>query len=240
VEGITPADITEQAEKPGYGTEGKMAGTPVRLGRPEWIGVDAGSLGLCTALAPAGGHPPVVLTFEDSLRPGAQELIGSLQGQGLDVVLLSGDHTASVAAMSERLGVSHHAAEMLPTDKVDYVKNLTDNGHRVLMVGDGLNDTGALAAAHVSISPAQALDAARAASDIVLLGQDLSPVADAIATARLATKRINENFTIATVYNVVAVPLAVAGLATPLIAALAMSISSITVSVNALRVRGRT
>jgi Cu2+-exporting ATPase len=181
-----------------------------------------------------------VLTFEDSLRPGAPELIASLKGQGLDVVLLSGDHETSVAAMSDRLGVPRHAAEMLPTDKVAYIRKQMDEGHRVLMVGDGLNDTGALAAAHVSISPAQALDAARAASDIVLLGQTLGPVADAIATARLATKRINENFTIATVYNVIAVPLAVAGLATPLIAALAMSISSLTVSVNALRIRGRT
>ncbi|MGA9251822.1 MAG: HAD-IC family P-type ATPase, partial [Roseobacter sp.] len=129
--------------------------------------------------------------------------------------------------------------EVLPKDKVEFVQNLTDQGRHVLMVGDGLNDTGALAAAHVSISPAQALDAARAASDIVLLGQDLSPIADALATARQATKRINENFTIATVYNVVAVPLAVAGLATPLIAALAMSTSSLTVSLNALRIRGR-
>ena len=105
------------------------------------------------------------------------------------------------------------------------------------MVGDGLNDTAALAAAHVSISPASALDAARVASDIVLLGNDLSPIADACDTAVKATKRIRENFQIATVYNVIAVPLAVAGLATPLIAALAMSTSSITVSLNALRLR---
>jgi Cu2+-exporting ATPase len=107
------------------------------------------------------------------------------------------------------------------------------------MVGDGLNDTGALAAAHVSISPAQALDAARAASDIVLLGQDLMPVAEAIETAQQATRRIRENFRIATLYNIIAVPLAVAGMATPLIAALAMSLSSVTVSLNALRIRGR-
>lgn len=105
------------------------------------------------------------------------------------------------------------------------------------MVGDGLNDTAALAAAHASVSPASALDAARVASDIVLLGQDLSPLADMLQTARKSTKLIRENFTISTVYNVVAVPLAIAGLATPLIAALAMSVSSITVSLNALRVR---
>ena len=105
------------------------------------------------------------------------------------------------------------------------------------MVGDGLNDTAALAAAHVSISPASALDAARVASDIVLLGGDLTPIASACTTAGAATRRIRENFRIATIYNVIAVPLAVAGLATPLIAALAMSASSITVSLNALRLR---
>ena len=114
---------------------------------------------------------------------------------------------------------------------------MTDEGKKVLMVGDGLNDTAALAAAHVSISPASALDAARVASDIVLLGQDLTPIAEACDVARKATRRIRENFRIATVYNLIAVPLAVAGLATPLIAALAMSSSSITVSLNALRLR---
>ena len=105
------------------------------------------------------------------------------------------------------------------------------------MVGDGLNDTVALAAAHVSMSPASALDAARVASDIVLLGTDLSPIVEALAISGRAKRRISENFRIATLYNVIAVPLAVAGLATPLIAALAMSTSSITVSLNALRLR---
>ena len=105
------------------------------------------------------------------------------------------------------------------------------------MVGDGLNDTAALVAAHVSISPAQALDAARVASDIVLLGQDMTPIADALRIAVQARRRITENFAISAFYNVVAVPLALAGFATPLAAALAMSLSSITVSLNALRLR---
>ena len=107
------------------------------------------------------------------------------------------------------------------------------------MVGDGLNDTVALAAAHVSISPASAADAARSASDIVLLGTSLAPIAEACRISRKATARIRENFQLATLYNVIAVPLAIAGMATPLVAALAMSTSSLTVSVNALRLGPR-
>jgi Cu2+-exporting ATPase len=105
------------------------------------------------------------------------------------------------------------------------------------MVGDGLNDTAALAGAHVSISPASALDAARVASDIVLLGQDMAAIGDALRIARQASRRIVENFWISAAYNVVAVPLALMGMATPLAAAAAMSLSSITVSLNALRLR---
>ncbi len=105
------------------------------------------------------------------------------------------------------------------------------------MVGDGLNDTVALASAHVSVSPASALDAARVASDIVLLGQDLAPIVDARRIAVQARRRIKQNFALSLAYNAVAVPVALAGLATPLIAALAMSTSSLTVTLNALRLK---
>ena len=117
------------------------------------------------------------------------------------------------------------------------MRDLTAQGRKVLMVGDGLNDTAALAAAHVSISPATALDAARTASDIVLLGQDMASIGDAARISKQTTNRILENFGISAVYNVIAVPLALVGLATPLAAALAMSLSSITVSLNALRLK---
>jgi Cu2+-exporting ATPase len=107
----------------------------------------------------------------------------------------------------------------------------------VLMVGDGLNDTGALAGAHVSAAPASALDAARVASDIVLMGGDLSALPACLRTARVARHRIKENFALAAGYNAIAVPIALAGFCTPFAAALAMSASSITVSLNALRLR---
>jgi Cu2+-exporting ATPase len=142
-----------------------------------------------------------------------------------------------VRDLAQRLGITSWVSSALPQDKSARIMGLSEAGQHVLMVGDGLNDTAALAAAHVSISPASALDAARVASDIVLLGQDLSPIAEACSVAQKATRRISENFRIATLYNVIAVPLAVAGLATPFVAALAMSTSSITVSLNALRLR---
>lgn len=233
-DGTRAADLTDLCEEPGFGTSAQFCGRRVRLGRPDWIGVEATKDNVSTALD-AGDGAPQVLQFQDTMRPGAQAAVSALQSLGITVVLLSGDRAPVVAAMASRLGIEKWHAGMLPQDKVAEIKAL---GDKVLMVGDGLNDTAALTCAHVSISPATALDAARVASDIVLLGQDLEPIVEAISTARLATKRIRQNFGIATIYNVVAVPLAVAGLATPLIAALAMSTSSITVSLNALRLRG--
>ena len=105
------------------------------------------------------------------------------------------------------------------------------------MIGDGLNDTAALAAAHVSIAPASAIDAARAAADIVLLGTDMAPIADAVRLARVAVQRMRQNFAISIAYNVIAVPFALLGFATPLLSAVAMSLSSISVSLNAMRMK---
>ena len=172
------------------------------------------------------------------MRPGAAEAVEALKAAGKEVLLISGDTAGAVEEIAARLGIARWVAEALPEDKAARIADLSAQGRRVLMVGDGLNDTAALASAHVSISPASALDAARVASDIVLLGRDLTPIAEACQVAKSAVRRIRENFRIATVYNVIAVPLAVAGLATPLIAALAMSTSSITVSLNALRLKG--
>ncbi|MBX9699731.1 MAG: HAD-IC family P-type ATPase, partial [Thermoleophilia bacterium] len=135
------------------------------------------------------------------------------------------------------LGIAEWQAGVRPEEKAARIAGLAAGGRKVLMVGDGLNDTAALAGAHVSISPASALDAARVASDIVFLGQDISPVADALRIAVQARRRIRQNFALSLAYNVVAVPVAIAGLATPLIAALAMSTSSLTVSLNALRLK---
>jgi Cu2+-exporting ATPase len=233
--GYLAAKLTDITEVPGYGTKGVFEGQEVRLGRASWVGARARAE--TATFLRVGEAAPVAFTFTDALRPGAEEAVAALVAQGKRVILMSGDTTPAVAALAARLGIAQWLAEALPADKAARVAALTGAGAHVLMVGDGLNDTAALAAAHVSISPASALDAARVASDIVLLGNDLAPIAAACETARAATRRITENFRIATLYNIVAVPLAVAGLCSPLIAALAMSASSITVSLNALRLR---
>lgn len=233
--GVKPAAVQEITEVPGYGAEGLYRGSRVRLGRAAWVGAEQGSQ--TAAWLDSGAGAAKAFLFTDALRPGAAEAVQALKEAGKDVLLISGDTTGAVEDLARRLGITKWVAEALPADKSARVQILSDQGKKVLMVGDGLNDTAALAAAHVSVSPASALDAARVASDIVLLGQDLEPIAEACGVAQKATRRIRENFRIATLYNVIAVPLAIAGLATPLIAALAMSTSSITVSLNALRLR---
>ncbi|MCE6950536.1 cadmium-translocating P-type ATPase [Cereibacter sphaeroides] len=232
--GIHPAAVTDLREVPGFGVEGQFHGRTVRLGRAEWVGAEPVSVTATYLTAGAGTR---AFTFTDRLRPGAEQAVRALAAQGKRLLLLSGDTEAAVAGLAGRLGIAEWQSGALPEAKAARVSALTAEGRRVLMVGDGLNDTAALAAAHVSISPASALDAARVASDIVLLGQDMSPIADALRISVKATRRIKENFAISAGYNVVAVPLALVGLATPLAAALAMSLSSISVSLNALRVK---
>ncbi len=230
-----PAAVSDLREVPGYGIEGQLNGQTVRLGRALWVGAaDVGQTATYLAIA---GQDPVAFTFTDQIRPGAEAAIEGLILQGKGIKLVSGDTEPAVRAFAERVGIADWVAGALPAEKAAIVRGLAEQGHKVLMVGDGLNDTAALAAAHVSISPAQALDAARVASDIVLLGRDLSAIADATRIAKQATKRMVENFQISAAYNVIAVPLALIGGATPLAAALAMSLSSITVSLNALRLR---
>nr|WP_116133917.1 heavy metal translocating P-type ATPase [Tropicimonas sp. IMCC34043] len=235
VVGVVPETVEDLREVPGYGTEAVWRGRRVRLGRAAWVGAEAAEQ--TSAWLGVEGQAPTAFLFEDRLRPGAEAAVAGLREAGLTVAMISGDSGPAVRRFAERLGISDWTAEALPEDKAARIAALSAEGRRVLMVGDGLNDTAALASAHVSISPATALDAARVASDIVLLGEDIAPVAEAVRTARRAVRRIRENFRIATVYNVVAVPLAIAGFATPLVAALAMSASSITVSLNALRLR---
>ena len=233
--GISPAVISGVQEVPGKGIEGLWNGKTVRLGRAEWLGANA--VGQTATYLSVSGARPVTFTFTDNLRDGVETAISALKAQGMGITLISGDVPAAVADIAGRVGISDWKADTLPEGKAEYVARLGKSGKRVLMVGDGLNDTAALAAAHVSISPASALEAARVVSDIVLLGQSMAPLGEATLMAKSATRRIKENFAIAAGYNAIAIPIALIGLATPLAAALAMSLSSVTVSVNALRLK---
>ena len=228
------AAVKNLREVPGFGVEAEWRGQKVRLGRADWAGAEPVA-GTATYLK-VGGRA-TAFRFTDALREGAAEAVAALKAQGKSVMLLSGDHPAAVADIAARTGIDAFEAGVLPVEKAMHIERLRDAGHHVLMVGDGLNDTAALAAAHASVSPASALEASRAVSDIVLLGSSLEPIAEATEIARSATRRIRENFAIAAIYNAVAIPVALLGLATPLAAALAMSGSSICVSLNALRLR---
>jgi P-type Cu2+ transporter len=234
---VQPAPVTDLREVPGSGVEGLWQGLPVRLGRAGWLGAVAAEGAGTASWLQIGSAAPQAIRFTDQLRPGAAQAVRELQAMGKKVHLLSGDTPGAVAPLAAELGISDWRAGVLPGEKAAAIAALTAAGYRVLMVGDGLNETAALAGAHVSISPASALDAARAASDIVLLGQDMAPVAMAVRMAVVARRRIKQNFGISIAYNIVAVPFAIVGLATPLAAALAMSLSSITVSLNALRLK---
>lgn len=233
--GAIPAVLTEVAEVPGYGVQALWQGRRVRLGRAHWVGTEP--LDVTAAYLGIEGQAPHSVAFADRLRDGAEEAVAAFKAQGKRVILISGDVPGAVGDLAARLGIDDWRAEALPEDKSAAINALQAEGHKVLMVGDGLNDTVALTAAHVSISPASALDAARVASDIVLLGASLAPLPEAQRVSVRAVKRIRENFAISFGYNIIAVPIALVGLASPLIAALAMSVSSITVALNALRLK---
>ncbi|MGJ8625147.1 MAG: copper-translocating P-type ATPase, partial [Yoonia sp.] len=222
------ADITEEA---GHGMTGKWNGRPVSLGRADWVGAGTG-----TTLR-VQGCAPVSFAFRDTLRDGVTPLLAALRSRGLPVTLLSGDTPDNVRAFAASIGLTDWRAGVLPDEKAQVLDDLRAKGKRVLMVGDGLNDTAAMATAHVSIAPASALDATRVAADMVLIASDVSRIEDAVRIARSARARILENFGVAACYNMIAVPIAFLGFATPLSAAIAMSSSSIIVSLNALRAR---
>ena len=167
------------------------------------------------------------------------EVVQSLRERGLDLCILSGDRAESVAPVAKALGIESWQAGLKPADKIARIEEWKAHGCRIAMVGDGLNDAPSLAAAHLSLSPISAADLTQAQADAVFLGEKLKPVLDAITIARRARSRMTENLGLAMIYNAIAVPVAIAGAVTPLIAALAMSASSLIVTLNALRAGGR-
>jgi Cu2+-exporting ATPase len=235
--GHAPAAIDAVAEHPGEGMSGLVGGRAVRLGRREWVGGDAAHHGTFRSemwLA-IGDEPRRRFAFDDALKADARETVAALQVAGLDIVLLSGDRADAVAAVAERAGIAEWHADRRPADKAAFLAALAASGRRVLMVGDGINDAPALAAAFISMSPSSAADISQTAADVVFTGRKLVPIVVALKVARTARRLVLQNFALAVGYNLIAVPIAVLGYATPLIAAIAMSTSSILVTANALR-----
>lgn len=228
--GLVADDIVEY---PGQGVAGLINGRKARLGSAAFAG---GAVGNGSELWFAiEGDAPVAFRFEDRLRDDAAVTIQRLKAMGLGVELLSGDGEVRVSRAAAAAGIGRWTSAATPQSKGARLEALEAEGHKVLMVGDGLNDAGALAKAHASLAPGGAIDVSRLASDCVFSGDSLGAVVRIVEIARAARSRMRENFGFATVYNVLAVPVALFGLVTPFVAAIAMSGSSAVVTLNALR-----
>ncbi|ESY39416.1 Nitrogen fixation protein FixI [Mesorhizobium sp. LNJC384A00] len=230
-------------EHPGFGIEATAAGSIWRLGRRGWAGWKArtggeGKHGYGGTVLTKNGMIVASFVFEDALRLDTRAAIDQLRNAGMCVEMLSGDTAKGCAEVADVLGVDDFVPCLLPSGKVERIESLARDGHKVLMVGDGLNDTPALSAAHVSIAPATAADIGRNAADFVFLRESLLAIPLALDVSRKAGSLIRQNITIAIVYNAVAVPIAILGHVTPLIAAVAMSASSLLVIGNAMRLQG--
>ena len=228
-------------EEPGRGVRTVIGGHEARLGSATFCRMPASLVdeepGVSTIYFRLG-EQTTVFTIRQRLRPDAVATVSALERDGLDLIILSGDRPAAVAPIAAALGIPTWQGGLDPAQKIAAITSLKAAGRRILMVGDGINDAPALAAAHVSLSPISAAHITQAQADAVFVGERLAPVRDAITIARRAHRLMRQNLWLAAVYNAVAVPIAIAGLVTPLIAAAAMSGSSLLVTLNALRARG--
>ncbi|AXS39677.1 heavy metal translocating P-type ATPase [Breoghania sp. L-A4] len=239
--------VVSAREIAGLGVEAEISGAMVRLGSASFCGAEPDAVEAALADHPAasvivlrhGERPPVLFLVEQRLRDDAASVVANLARAGYAIEILSGDREAAVGEVARALGIATFAAGLDPRGKIARLDALKAQGRTVLMVGDGLNDAPALASAHVSISPVTAVHLSQAAADAVFLGDKLGAVGSALSIARRARAVMHQNLWLAAGYNMIAVPFAVAGFVTPLLAALAMSGSSIVVTANALRLRWR-
>ena len=232
------APLDEVREYAGRGLSYATSAGEVRLGSRDWCGIagadESGHRDAELWLA-VPGRAPVQFRFHDALRPDAGAVAARLRAMGKRVVVLSGDRAAAVRSVADVLGIADWRGGVTSAEKFRTLEHLAEGGARVLMVGDGLNDGPALAAARVSMSPSTAADVCQTAADVVFQGASLGAVVEALDVARRCGWLIRENIGLAILYNLAAVPLAMAGLVTPLLAAAAMSGSSIAVVLNSLR-----
>ncbi len=243
--GAEQVSLEDVREIPGDGIEARLDGETIRLGRQAWVCGTPGAPSDTIANDHEGpeiwyqrGQAAAVrFRFADRPRADAAAVVAALKRQGLDVRLLSGDRAPVVSRLAGSLDIGDWRADCRPDDKIKAIQALADEGRNVAMVGDGLNDAPALAAAFVSLSPATGSDLSQTTADLVFRGDTLSPVVDALAVARRSQRLVHQNVGLAVAYNMIAIPIAFLGFVTPLVAAICMSASSLVVTANALRVQ---
>lgn len=237
--------LPDAKEITGKGVEATIDGMHAKLGSPTFCDVSDEQLAhakkqqpdasfVAFRLGDAAAH---LLPVGQFMREGATDTVQKLKDAGFSIEILSGDHAGAVKHAADVLGVDCWKAGLKPQDKINRIEELKAQGKKVLMVGDGLNDAPSLAAANVSISPVSAVHVSQAAADAVFLGDSLAPVMSALTISQKARRLMNQNLALSVIYNLIAVPFAVLGFVTPLVAALAMSGSSIIVTLNAVRLR---
>ncbi|WP_116652309.1 heavy metal translocating P-type ATPase [Pelagibacterium sediminicola] len=226
-------DISAVSEHPGLGVEARQGTDLYRLGRAAWALDDQGAAS-GTVLS-RNGELLAAFRFAEVLRPEAESAIAALRARGFDIEILSGDRAEAVEPLARRLGIATFTAGMLPGGKLARIEQLIAEGRKPMMVGDGLNDGPALAAAHVSMAPATAADIGRNSADFVFLHESLAAIPATLDVADRSARLVKQNLGLSLVYNVIALPIAVLGFVTPFVAAIAMSGSSVVVVANALR-----
>jgi Cu2+-exporting ATPase len=234
---VTPLEARDVESRVGEGLTGMVGGRQFRIGSKSFVG--------CTEDVDTGGRPAVylgdderalaVFIVDDAPRDDAAATLARIRGLGLGTSIMSGDHEPAVARLSSELGVDGYAANCTPRDKLDRLADLQKNGEIVIMVGDGINDAPVLAGADASIAPAHSALLAQTSADVIMLGPHLEPVVTAIELSRKTLRIVRQNLAWAILYNTLALPLAVAGLVPPWLAAIGMSASSLIVVLNALR-----
>ncbi len=226
---------------PGHGVEGEIEGRSLRLGSPDWLGFAADPAVLAwqqagkTVIGLQEGEQLLALfAIADALRPSSRAAVARLRERGIRVVMLTGDNAATAAAIAAEAGITEFRAGILPGDKAAAVAELKQGGALVAMVGDGINDAPALAAADVSFAIGAGSDAAVEAADLTLIRSDLQGLVDAIELSGATLGKIRQNLFFAFIYNIIGIPLAALGLLNPVVAGAAMAMSSVSVVSNSL------
>lgn len=249
---VVPGALVEEFQsKPGYGISGVVDGKTIVSGTAVWMDQckvelteefesvqrELDQLGIGSLRCAIDGKEIAIIAVEDSLRPDAAKLIADLKKEGMQLTMISGDRRHTAEALAQRLGGMDVLAEVLPEDKDQEIRKLQADGHKVAMVGDGVNDAPAMVRSDVGIALGSGTDVSIASADIVLVGSELKDVKLSSELSRRTLRTIRQNIGIAFMYNVIMVPLAMAGIITPLIAAISMPINSLLVIGNAARIR---